>query len=104
MSLQPTFGKIYTFFNLKWTYTFALFIFEVGSLICAVAPSSVALIIGRAISGIGASGIMCGGLVLISQVVEMRRRPVFMGLISSMFGVASVIGRTFSPGWCERWG
>ncbi|KAB5580054.1 major facilitator superfamily domain-containing protein [Coniochaeta sp. 2T2.1] len=95
MSLQPTYGKIYTFFSLKWTYTLALFIFEVGSLICAVAPNSVALIVGRAISGIGASGILCGGLVLISHVVEMKRRPVFMGLISSMFGVASVIGPTF---------
>jgi MFS family permease len=93
MSLQPTFGKIYTLFDLKWTYTSALLIFEIGSLICAVAPSSVALIIGRAVAGVGASGILCGGLVLISHVVQMQKRPVFMGLLSSMWGISSVIGR-----------
>jgi MFS family permease len=94
MSLQPTYGRIYTYFSVKWTYTTALVIFEVGSLICAVAPNSLALIIGRAIAGVGGSGIMCGGLVLISHIVEMKKRPVFMGLVSSMFGVASVIGPT----------
>lgn len=94
MSLQPTYGKIYTFFNVKWTYTAALFIFEVGSIICAVAPNSSTLIIGRAIAGVGAAGIMCGGLVLISIIVEMKKRPAYMGLVTSMFGVASVIGPT----------
>ncbi|OIW34673.1 MFS general substrate transporter [Coniochaeta ligniaria NRRL 30616] len=95
MSLQPTFGKIYTLFNLKWSYTAALFIFEVGSVVCAVAPNSLALIIGRAVAGVGAAGIMCGGLVFILHIVEMKKRPIFMGLVSSMFGVASVIGPTF---------
>ena len=95
MSLQPTFGKIYTLFNLKWTYTLALLVFEVGSVVCAAAPSSVALIIGRAVAGVGASGILCGGLVLMSHVVEMERRPIFMGLVGGMFGVASVVGPTF---------
>jgi MFS family permease len=94
MSLQPTFGKSYTIFNLKWTYVFALVMFEVGSVICAAASSSVALIVGRAVAGVGAAGIMCGGLVLISHIVEMKKRPVYMGLVSSMFGVASVIGPT----------
>src|SRR5262245_30978768 len=39
-SLQPTFGKIYTFFDVKYTYLFALLLFEVGSIICAAATSS----------------------------------------------------------------
>ncbi|KAJ9164826.1 MFS general substrate transporter [Coniochaeta hoffmannii] len=95
MSLQPTFGKIYTLFNLKWTYTVALLVFEIGSLICAVAPNSVTLIVGRAVAGVGASGILCGGLVLMSHVVEMEKRPVFMGLVGGMFGVAGVVGPTF---------
>lgn len=27
-SLQPSFGKVYTYFNVKWTYLSALVIFE----------------------------------------------------------------------------
>jgi MFS family permease len=49
-------GKIYTYFNVKWTFLIALLIFEVGSIICAVAPSSKVLILGRAVAGVGAAG------------------------------------------------
>jgi MFS family permease len=94
MSFQPTFGKMYTFFNLKWVYLGATVIFEVGSIVCAAAPSSLAFIIGRAVAGLGAAGLFCGGMLILSQIVEMRRRPLFLGVITSMFGVASVVGPT----------
>ncbi|KAH7236732.1 glycosyl hydrolase family 3 N terminal domain-containing protein [Fusarium redolens] len=92
MSFQPTFGKIYTFFNLKWVYLISSIIFEGGSILCAAAPSSPAFIIGRAISGLGAAGIFCGAMIIISKIVEMRKRPLLLAIISSMYGIASVIG------------
>jgi predicted MFS family arabinose efflux permease len=46
------FGNIYKRFNVKLAYLGAIFIFEVGSLLCAVAPTSTAFIIGRAIAGV----------------------------------------------------
>ena len=48
----------------------AIFVFELGSLICAVAPSSVALIIGRAVAGTGVGGIFSGALVIIAHSRE----------------------------------
>jgi len=51
-SLQPSFGKVYTYFDVKWTYLSALIIFEVGSVICAAASSSTMLIVGRAVAGV----------------------------------------------------
>jgi MFS family permease len=36
MSLQPTFGKIYSYFNIKIVTILALLCFEVGSLICTL--------------------------------------------------------------------
>ena len=45
------YGAVYKFFNVKLVYLFAVFIFEVGSLVSAVAPTSVAFIVGRAIAG-----------------------------------------------------
>ena len=35
-------------------------VFEAGSALCGAAPNSVAFILGRAISGIGAGGILSG--------------------------------------------
>ncbi len=46
------YGVIYRYFNIKWVFLAAIFIFEVGSLISAVAPTSVAFIVGRAIAGV----------------------------------------------------
>ncbi|KAF5558603.1 HC-toxin efflux carrier TOXA [Fusarium napiforme] len=92
MSFQPTFGKIYTFFNLKWVYLISSIIFEGGSILCAAAPSSAAFIIGRAIAGLGAAGIFCGAMIIISKIVEMKKRPLLLAIISSMYGIASVIG------------
>lgn len=53
-------GKIYGQFNAKWTYIFCVFLFELGSAVCGAAPSMDALIIGRAICGVGGSGMYVG--------------------------------------------
>lgn len=49
------YGTVYKLFNVKLAYLTAVFIFEVGSLISAVAPSSTAFIVGRAIAGVSIS-------------------------------------------------
>lgn len=58
MALQPTFGKIYTYFDIKRVFICALLIFESGSIVCATAPNSEAFIVGRAIAGIGSAGLV----------------------------------------------
>ncbi|KMU76673.1 hypothetical protein CISG_05816 [Coccidioides immitis RMSCC 3703] len=55
-AFQLVFGKVYTFFPVKWVFLTAIGIFEIGSVVCGAAPSSEALIIGRAVAGMGASG------------------------------------------------
>ncbi|KAL4883844.1 major facilitator superfamily domain-containing protein [Aspergillus karnatakaensis] len=91
-ALTLVFGKLYTFYPIKWTFLAALGFFELGSLICGVAPNSVALIIGRAIAGIGAAGLFAGAILIISQSVPLRQRPIYTGAISGMYGIASVAG------------
>ncbi len=46
-----------TLFSIKYVYLTAIFIFEVGSAVCGAAPTSEALIVGRAVSGVGSAGI-----------------------------------------------
>lgn len=91
-SLQPSFGKVYTYFNVKWTYLSALFIFELGSIICAAAKNSVMLIVGRAVAGAGAAALFSGGMTIVAYSVPLRKRAIYIALLSSMFGIASVIG------------
>lgn len=91
-ALQPSFGRIYKVFQIKWVFLGAIFVFELGSLICAVAPSSTALIVGRAIAGIGVGGIFSGALVIIAHSLPLIRRPLVFGLTGAMWGLASVAG------------
>ncbi|KAL0580750.1 MFS sugar transporter [Marasmius crinis-equi] len=91
-SFQLMFGKFYTYFSIKWTYITAITIFEIGSLVCGVAPSSDALIVGRAIAGIGSAGVFSGALIIIAHSVPLAKRPIFTGVIGAMYGLASVAG------------
>jgi MFS family permease len=50
--------------QIKRTFLFSIAIFELGSLICAVANFSWVLILGRAIAGVGVSGIISGSTVI----------------------------------------
>jgi MFS family permease len=89
---QSTWGKVFKYFPLKISFLIAIFIFEVGSLICGVAPNSTALIVGRAIAGVGAAGIGSGAYTIIAFTAPPKKRPMFTGVIGAAYGIAAVIG------------
>ncbi|KZT52961.1 MFS general substrate transporter [Calocera cornea HHB12733] len=91
-SFQSTWGKAYKYFPLKTGFLLSIAVFELGSLICAVAPNSVALIVGRALAGLGAGGIVAGDYTIIAFSAPPRRRPMYTGLLGAVYGVASVVG------------
>ncbi|KAJ5153224.1 uncharacterized protein N7482_009702 [Penicillium canariense] len=106
-ALQPSYGRIYKILNVKWSFLAAVGIFEIGSLVCGVAPSSTVLIVGRAIAGIGVAGIFSGALVIISMTVPLAKRPLVFGVYGMVWGIASIVGPllggalTDGPSW--RW-
>ncbi|GAB1317426.1 Efflux pump gsfJ [Madurella fahalii] len=91
-SFQSTWGKIFKYFPIKMTFLFSIFIFEVGSLICAVAPNSTSLVVGRAIAGLGASGVTAGVFILIAFSAPPKYVPVYMGLGGATYAAASLAG------------
>ncbi|KAJ5781387.1 uncharacterized protein N7518_009870 [Penicillium psychrosexuale] len=91
-AIQLIWGKLYSFWSAKSVYLAALFIFEVGSLLCGVAPSSTAFIVGRAIAGAGSGGVSAGSFVLVAHRVPLRHRAYVVGIVSAAFGVGSIAG------------
>ncbi|KAH8692966.1 putative MFS toxin efflux pump [Talaromyces proteolyticus] len=91
-SVSLLYGKLYTFFPVKWVYMCALAVFEAGSLLCGATPSSVGLIIGRAIAGAGGGGLFSGAMLIIAESAPLHQRPVYNGIIMAIFTVAGVAG------------
>lgn len=89
---QSTWGKAYKYFPLKITFLLSIFIFELGSLLCGVAPGPVVLIVGRAIAGVGGAGAGSGCYTIIAFSAPPKKRPMFTGIIGASYGIASVIG------------
>jgi MFS family permease len=61
VSTVLTFGQLYTIYPMKAIFLASFFTFGVGSVISASANSSAVFILGRAVSGLGGSGIFAGG-------------------------------------------
>ncbi|KAL2812223.1 major facilitator superfamily domain-containing protein [Aspergillus granulosus] len=106
-SLQPLTGKLYTYFNIKWTYLACLSIFELGSALCGAAQDSNMLIVGRAVAGIGASGLFNGGFTFLAACVPPQRRPALTGVLIglSQLGLLSgpLIGGALTEHTSWRW-
>lgn len=99
---QLAYGKFFTFFSNKIVFLVALCIFELGSLICATAPNSTALIVGRALAGLGAAGLFPGSVLILMHSCPLEKRPTFLGIINAMFGVASICGPFVGGAFTDR--
>ncbi|KAJ5988012.1 hypothetical protein N7481_003222, partial [Penicillium waksmanii] len=92
MSLMPTCGRLYSFYNIKWIYCGSLAVFELSSVVSAVAPNSIVLIIGRAISGLRAAGLVSGTTTILSYCVSLQKQAMLSPIVLGMYNIGSAIG------------
>ena len=66
-------------------------IFLIGSIVCGAAPSSTALIAGRAIAGVGAAGVAANGMTILIVIPPPKFKPIFMGVGAACFGIGLIL-------------
>ncbi|WP_053226206.1 MDR family MFS transporter [Solirubrobacter soli] len=88
----PLYGKLGDMYGRKPVFLAAILIFLAGSLLSGMSQSMGELIAFRALQGLGAGGLMVGAQAIIAEIVPPRDRGRYMGLIGSVFAVASVAG------------
>jgi EmrB/QacA subfamily drug resistance transporter len=88
----PIYGKLGDMAGRKPVFLAAILIFLAGSMLAGLSQSMGELIGFRALQGIGAGGLMVGAQAIIGDIVPPRERGRYMGVIGSVFAVASVAG------------
>jgi EmrB/QacA subfamily drug resistance transporter len=88
----PIYGKLGDMYGRKPVFQAAILIFLAGSMLAGLSQTIDQLIGFRALQGIGAGGLMVGAQAIIADIVPPRERGRYMGLIGSVFAVASVAG------------
>ncbi|OJZ79581.1 hypothetical protein ASPFODRAFT_716008, partial [Aspergillus luchuensis CBS 106.47] len=65
---------------------------EAGFVLCAAGPRSTAFNVGRAITGASAAGLYQGALNIVGLSVALGQRPMYLGIVLSVFGIAACLG------------
>jgi EmrB/QacA subfamily drug resistance transporter len=91
-------GKLSDIYGRKPFILIGIGIFIIGSLACGTASSIVQLIIYRGIQGFGAGMIMSTSFTAVGDLFSPRERGRWQGMMSGVFGLASVFGPTLG-GW-----
>ncbi|KAJ5455266.1 Major facilitator superfamily domaingeneral substrate transporter [Penicillium sp. IBT 31633x] len=86
------FSQVLRVYPAKYVLIASVVIFEVGSALCGAAQDVNTLIGGRALSGVGAAGILTGILQVMAQATRLEDRPTLFSLFESVFAFASIIG------------
>lgn len=103
----PLYGRLADHFGRKHLLLFGSILFLVGSLLAGLAPSMTTLILFRGLQGVGAGAIRPLTVTIIGDLYSVEERAKIQGLISSVWGIASivapVVGGLFSQYLTWRW-
>ncbi|KAJ5110594.1 MFS general substrate transporter [Penicillium argentinense] len=89
---QPLFGQTANLFGRRWLMIGAVAFFVLGSGISGGAINAAMMIAGRTIQGIGGGGINVMIDMIVSDLLPLRERGNFMGMIFAIFSIGTSLG------------
>lgn len=91
-SFQLLYGRLSDILGRKVCLLSGLLVFFVGSLASSLAPNAISLIVFRAICGIGGGGLMSIAQIIVGDVVPLRERGKYQGILGAVVAIANGIG------------
>lgn len=94
-------SKAFGLFSAKALFLGATVVFMAASALCGAAPNIAAFIVGRAIAGVGGTGMYMGLLTILSVNTSDSERPRYLSLTGFWWGIGTVLGPVVGGAFAE---
>ena len=99
---QPNFTSFSNIFGRRPLVLTAILFFFVGTVVASVSKNFTYMLVGRSIQGVGGGGIIALSEVIVTDLVPLRLRGKYFGILSSMWSVGSVTGPILGGGFSQN--
>lgn len=79
----------------------SIVLFFVGCLVSGLAHNFTAMLVGRSIQGVGGGGILALTEIIVTDIVPLRLRGQYLGILNGMWTIGSVTGPVLGGGFSE---
>ena len=102
IAVTPLYGKLSDIHGRRAIMVFAIVLFIVGSVACALAPNLLALALARGVQGAGGGGLISLAQTIIADIVSPRERGRYQVYIASVFATSSLAGPALGGFFAEH--
>ncbi|KUJ13544.1 MFS general substrate transporter [Mollisia scopiformis] len=99
---QPPFAAFSHIFGRRPVIIFTLLLFIAGSIICALAHDVAVILVGRVLQGIGSGGGLSLIEIIITDLVPLKQRGGYFGLISLAWALGSAISPLIGGAFTQK--
>ena len=92
VAVTPLYGKLSDIHGRRAIMVFAIGLFIIGSVACALAPTLPLLALARAVQGAGGGGLISLAQTILADIVSPRERGRYQVHIASVFATSSLAG------------
>ncbi|OAL34718.1 hypothetical protein AYO20_05913 [Fonsecaea nubica] len=101
---QPVYGRVSDTIGRRPALLFAIIMFFASTLWCGAAGSIGSFIAARAVSGLGAGGVIALGGILTSDIVKIEYRGIYQSYFNLSYGAGNGLGAALGGFLCDYFG
>jgi EmrB/QacA subfamily drug resistance transporter len=101
-AVTPLYGKVSDIVGRRMTLLVAIGVFVIGSVICALAPTMLTLILARTLQGLGGGGLISLAQTVIADIVSPKERARYQAYIAGVFMTSSIAGPVLGGFFAEH--
>ncbi|CAG7958899.1 unnamed protein product [Penicillium olsonii] len=102
VALPPVFSSFSDLFGRKPLILVAIFWFFIGAIVAGVANNYAHMLIGRSLQGVGGGGIITLTSIVIADIVPLKNRAKYFGMLSAIWSLGTVTGPVIGGCFAEK--